>query len=96
MQSLSSERPTVRLANAGFPSPLGLLQWVYVGRVLVALAVFLAAAFSFRALAPEVLLTLAVAAVASLLVSGASPPGAASPSCTTTPSSPTSCPPLSS
>jgi two-component system sensor histidine kinase PilS (NtrC family) len=72
MQSLSSEHPTVRLASAGFPSPLGLLQWLYVGRVLVALAVFLAAAFSFRALAPEVLLTLAVAALTTVLVSGAS------------------------
>jgi two-component system sensor histidine kinase PilS (NtrC family) len=40
--------------------------------VLVALAVFLAAAFSFRAVPPEVLLTLAVAALASLAVSGAS------------------------
>jgi two-component system sensor histidine kinase PilS (NtrC family) len=45
---------------------------MYVGRVLVALAVFLAAAFSFRAVAPEVLVTLAVAALASLVVSGAS------------------------
>jgi two-component system sensor histidine kinase PilS (NtrC family) len=43
-----------------------------VGRVLVALAVFLAAAFSFRAVPPEVLLTLAIAALASLVVSGAS------------------------
>jgi two-component system sensor histidine kinase PilS (NtrC family) len=43
-----------------------------VGRVLVALAVFLAAAFSFRALAPEVLLTLAIAALASLVMSGGS------------------------
>jgi two-component system sensor histidine kinase PilS (NtrC family) len=40
--------------------------------VLVALAVFLAAAFSFRAVPPEVLLTLAIAALASLVVSGAS------------------------
>jgi two-component system sensor histidine kinase PilS (NtrC family) len=58
--------------DAAVPRPLVVLQWVYVGRVLVALAVFLAAAFSFRALAPEVLLTLAIGALASLVMSGGS------------------------
>jgi len=65
-------RSAARRAESPLPRPQGLLQWVYVGRVLVALAVFLAAAFSFRAVPPEVLLTLAVAALASLAVSGAS------------------------
>jgi len=65
-------RPAANRRESPLPRPLGLLQWVYVGRVLVALAVFLAAAFSFRAVPPEVLLTLAIAALASLVVSGAS------------------------
>lgn len=73
MHVLSSPgRPGPRRPEAVFPRPLGLLQWLYVGRVLVALAVFFAAAFSYRALAPEVLLILAIAALASLVVSGAS------------------------
>jgi two-component system sensor histidine kinase PilS (NtrC family) len=66
-RSSSPPRP-----DAAVPKSLALLQWVYVGRVLVALAVFLAAAFSYRALAPEVLLTLAIAALASLVMSGVS------------------------
>jgi len=59
-------------AGPPVPGPLGILQWVYVGRVVVALAVFLAAAFYFKAVAPGVLLTLAVAALASFVASGAS------------------------
>lgn len=59
-------------AEAAFPKPLGILQWVYVGRVLVAVVVFLAAAFYFQAISPGVLLTLAIAALASLVMSGAS------------------------
>jgi two-component system sensor histidine kinase PilS (NtrC family) len=54
------------------PGPLGILQWVYVGRIVVALAVFLAAAFYFKAVPPGVLLTLAVAALAAFVTSGAS------------------------
>lgn len=49
-----------------------LLQWVYVGRVLLAIVVFVAAAYSFRAQPPEVLLALATAAIASVIVSGVS------------------------
>jgi len=58
--------------GASFPRPLGILQWVYVGRVLVALAVFAAAAFSFQAVHPAVLVILAVAALTSLAMSGVS------------------------
>jgi two-component system, NtrC family, sensor histidine kinase PilS len=54
------------------PRPLGILQWVYLGRVLVALAVFLSAAFYFAAVPPGLLLTLAIAALASFVASGAS------------------------
>lgn len=54
------------------PNPLAILQWVYMGRVLVATVVFMAAAFYSQAVPPEVLITLAVAALTSLAVSGAS------------------------
>lgn len=54
------------------PGPLGILQWVYLGRILVALAVFLSAAFYFAAVPPGLLLTLAIAALAALVASGTS------------------------
>jgi two-component system sensor histidine kinase PilS (NtrC family) len=73
MQAVEApRRSAAQRIEASFPRPLGILQWVYVGRVLVALAVFGAAAFSFQAVHPAVLLTLAVAALASLAMSGAS------------------------
>jgi two-component system sensor histidine kinase PilS (NtrC family) len=56
----------------GFPSARQLLQWLYVGRLAVAIVVFAAAAFSFRAVDPLELLVLAVAAVASVLVTSGS------------------------
>jgi two-component system sensor histidine kinase PilS (NtrC family) len=55
-----------------FPNAHQLLQWVYVGRVLLAVVVFVAAAFYFRAQPPEVLLALAIAAIASMIVSAGS------------------------
>ncbi len=71
--------PIMRLRSAlpgqvggSTPDPTRLLKWVYMGRVLVATVVFMAAAFSFRDIAPEVLLTLAVAAISSLAMSVAS------------------------
>jgi two-component system sensor histidine kinase PilS (NtrC family) len=54
------------------PDTLNLLQWVYVGRVLVATVVFLAAAFYHAAVPPSVLVALAIATIASLVMSGAS------------------------
>jgi two-component system sensor histidine kinase PilS (NtrC family) len=54
------------------PGPLGILQWVYLGRVLVALAVFFSASFYFKDIPPGLLLTLAVASLASFVASGAS------------------------
>ncbi len=54
------------------PSAGDLLRWVYVGRVLVAVVVFVAAAFHFRAQPPEVILTLATAAIASVVASSVS------------------------
>jgi len=52
-----------------FPSASRLLQWVYVGRVLLAMVVFVAAAFYFGGMRSEVLLALAIAAIASVAVS---------------------------
>lgn len=49
-----------------------LLRLVYIGRVLVAIVVFVAAAFYFRAQPPEVILALAVGAILSVVVSGLS------------------------
>ncbi len=56
----------------GIPSTRGLLQWVYLGRVTVAIVVFLAAAFYFKAVPPEYIVILAVAAIASVIASGLS------------------------
>ncbi len=56
----------------GSPTAHGLLQWLYVGRVTVAVVVFLAAAISFRAIEPAYLVTLAVTAVVSVLVTALS------------------------
>ena len=53
----------------GVPSTLGLLRWVYFGRVTVAIVVFMAAAFSFKEVPPGTLVIIAVAAIASVLVS---------------------------
>ncbi len=53
----------------GVPSTLGLLRWVYFGRVTVAIVVFMAAAFSFKEVPPGTLVIIAVAAIASVLAS---------------------------
>ncbi|MGD2135262.1 MAG: ATP-binding protein [Gemmatimonadales bacterium] len=55
--------------SGGIPSPWGLLQWVYVGRVTVAIVVFVAAAVYLKYLPPETIVILAVAALASVIVS---------------------------
>ncbi|MDH3292073.1 MAG: hypothetical protein OEQ75_13775, partial [Gemmatimonadota bacterium] len=52
--------------------PRDLLGWIYLGRVAVAIVVFVAAAFSFRAVPPETIVILAVAAIASVIASGLS------------------------
>ncbi len=49
-----------------------LLQWVYWGRVTVAIAIFVAAALSFNVVAPGIIVVLSVAALTSVGVSGAS------------------------
>jgi two-component system sensor histidine kinase PilS (NtrC family) len=47
-----------------------LLRWVYLGRTTLAIVMFVAAAFSFDQVAPETIVILAVAAIASSLMSG--------------------------
>lgn len=58
--------------TASLPLAYHLLQWVYVGRVLVAIVVFVAAAFYFRAQPPEAIVALAAAAIASVAMSSVS------------------------
>lgn len=54
------------------PQTRGILRWVYVGRVAVALVVFVAAALVLRTTDPGTLLILSIAAVASLLFTAGS------------------------
>ncbi len=49
-----------------------LLKWVYLGRVTVAIAIFVAASLSFNAVSPGIIVVLSFAALASVGVSGAS------------------------
>ncbi len=67
----SGEVPVVR-ATSGIPSAPWLLQWAYLGRVIVSLVVFVVATFYFRALPPEFIVILAFAALASVVASGLS------------------------
>lgn len=60
---------TGRLAPGGVPPVRVLLQWVYLGRVLVAMVLFGAAAFYFRAVPIETILILAIAALGSVIAS---------------------------
>jgi len=53
---------------SGIPSPRGLLQWVYLGRVTVAIVVFSAATPYLNYLPPATLVILAVAALATVIV----------------------------
>ncbi len=70
MRAISEARRyrTGRMAG-GVPPVRNLLQWVYLGRVLVAVVLFAAAAFYFKALPPETILLLAIAALTSVFAS---------------------------
>jgi len=57
-----------RLSASGL-DPQNLLKWVYFGRVAVAIVVFVAAAFSFEDVLAGTIVTLAAAALASVLMS---------------------------
>ncbi len=50
-----------RMRPGGAPSVRGLLRWVYLGRVTVAIVVFMAAAFYFQAVPPVTILIVAIA-----------------------------------
>lgn len=58
--------------RVAMPSVTALMRWVYVGRVSVAITIFVAASFYFAETPPGVIVTVAVAAVLSLIVTGAS------------------------
>jgi two-component system sensor histidine kinase PilS (NtrC family) len=54
------------------PSVRGLLRWVYLGRVTVAIVVFVAAAVNISAVPPDTILILAIAAIATVIVTSLS------------------------
>lgn len=72
MSLLRGASATVLRSPTAIAPPEGILRWIYLGRVVLAIVVFVAAAFSLRALPPETILILAVAALASVIVSGLS------------------------
>ncbi|MFB3069636.1 MAG: hypothetical protein ACE1ZF_02960, partial [Gemmatimonadales bacterium] len=59
-------------ADPRVPTVAALLQWVYVGRLSVATAIFVAAAFYFAATPRTWFLIVSLALVLSLVVTGAS------------------------
>lgn len=63
---------TGRLPAGGIPSARGILRWIYLGRVTVAIVVFVAAALYFTAVPPETILILAIAAISSVIVTSLS------------------------
>ncbi len=70
----STERPETGIVkeerSTRLPGAQGLLRWLYVGRVTLAIAIFIAAAFEAQSLPPETIVLIAVAAIASVLLSG--------------------------
>jgi two-component system sensor histidine kinase PilS (NtrC family) len=67
-----SREDTGKLPVGGIPSPRGILRWIYLGRVTVAIVVFVAAALYFTAVPPETILILAIAAILSVIVTSLS------------------------
>ena len=65
--ALTAEAPA-----GGIASVRGLLRWVYLGRMTVAIVVFIAAAFYFKAVPPETILILAIAALATVIATSLS------------------------
>lgn len=72
VRSPSSGEIPVPHTMSGMPSARWLLQWAYLGRVIVSTVVFVAAAFYFRAIPREFLVILAFAALTSVVTSGLS------------------------
>ncbi len=64
--------PAAQAPAGGIPSTRGLLRWVYLGRMTVAIVVFVAAAFYFKAVPPETILILAIAALATVIATSLS------------------------
>ncbi len=75
MTNLLSEFPHKsgrRGIHGSMPQSGTIVRWMYVGRVSVAISIFLAASFFFQEIEPAVLLSVSALAVASLLVTGVS------------------------
>ncbi len=72
MRLLGGRLDTALSSDGGIPSARGPLKWIYLGRVTLAIVVFVAAALYFKDLPPETILILAVAALASVIASGLS------------------------
>jgi hypothetical protein len=74
MRALRQKTPERRRRRAPetMPPTPSLLRWVYVARVCVATVVFVAAAFYFPTVSPGVIVTVAVAALSSVVVTGVS------------------------
>ncbi|UCF41923.1 MAG: PAS domain-containing protein [Gemmatimonadota bacterium] len=72
MMGRTRPRGAPRQTVGGIPSPRGILRWIYLGRVTVAIVVFVAAAVYFAAVPPETILILAIAAILSVVVTSLS------------------------
>ncbi len=70
--SRSSGKKGRERALDAIPATTSLLRWVYVGRMCVAVVVFGAAAFQFTAVSPGRIVTIAAAALLSVIVTGLS------------------------
>ena len=68
----AASAPDARTPAGGIASVRGLLRWVYLGRMTVAIVVFVAAAFYFKAVPPETILILAIAALATVMATSLS------------------------
>ena len=69
---LASSAPDAQVPAGGIASVRGLLRWVYLGRMTVAIVVFVAAGFYFKAVPPETILILAIAALATVIATSLS------------------------
>jgi two-component system sensor histidine kinase PilS (NtrC family) len=72
MKPKGSKSKPDRMLRGAIPETPSVLQWVYLGRVIVPTVVFAAAVFYLRAVPPETLAFLASASIAALIVSALS------------------------
>lgn len=63
-------REAKRARRSDLRAARSLLRWLYLGRVTLAIAIFIAAAFEFKSVPPETIVLLSASAIASVLLSG--------------------------